>query len=106
MEKKLVSFRLPDDLMQGLKAKAETEGVSVTELVCRFSRQGLQATTNGKTPTYTGLRNGTAPENHLDARERIARLEALVDPAINDRVAHLEGMIKSLLAVQGLRSPL
>ncbi|MEL6382898.1 MAG: hypothetical protein AAFQ89_10570 [Cyanobacteria bacterium J06626_18] len=40
-EKKLVSFRLPESLILELKAKASEEGVSVTELVSRFSRQGL-----------------------------------------------------------------
>lgn len=40
-EKKLVSFRLPEPLIMELKAKASEEGVSVTELVSRFSRQGL-----------------------------------------------------------------
>ncbi|MEL7355918.1 MAG: hypothetical protein AAFV85_26205 [Cyanobacteria bacterium J06634_6] len=40
-EKKLVSFRLPGDLMNDLKHKAEEEGVSMTELVRRFSKEGL-----------------------------------------------------------------
>ena len=36
-----MSFRLPESLILELKAKASEEGVSVTELVSRFSRQGL-----------------------------------------------------------------
>ncbi|MBD3881859.1 hypothetical protein IFO70_08845 [Phormidium tenue FACHB-886] len=39
--KKLVSFRLPDDLMNNLRARADHDGISVTELVCRFLWQGL-----------------------------------------------------------------
>ena len=44
-EKKLVSFRLPEPLITELKAKALEEGVSVTELISRFSRQGLNLST-------------------------------------------------------------
>jgi hypothetical protein len=40
--KKLVSFRLPDDLMNTLKEKADHDNTSVTELVCRFLWQGLK----------------------------------------------------------------
>jgi len=39
--KKLVSFRLPDDLMQDLRTQANHNGISVTELVSRLLRQGL-----------------------------------------------------------------
>lgn len=38
--KKLVSFRLPDDLMHDLRIEADQEGISVTELVTRRLRQG------------------------------------------------------------------
>lgn len=44
-EKKLVSFRLPEPLIAELKAKAAAQGVSMTELVYEFSRQGLNLTT-------------------------------------------------------------
>jgi hypothetical protein len=40
--RKLVSFRLPDDLMQDLREQADRISISVTELVCRFLRQGLK----------------------------------------------------------------
>jgi len=40
--RKLVSFRLPDDLMQDLREQADRVSISVTELVCRFLRQGLK----------------------------------------------------------------
>jgi hypothetical protein len=44
-EKKLVSFRLPEPLIAELKAKAAAQGISMTELVYEFSRQGLNLTT-------------------------------------------------------------
>ncbi|NJL48255.1 MAG: hypothetical protein HC929_13195 [Leptolyngbyaceae cyanobacterium SM2_5_2] len=40
-EKKPVSFRFPEPLITQLKARAEEEGVTVTELISRFSQQGL-----------------------------------------------------------------
>jgi len=41
MSRSLVSFRLADDLKLALKERADTEGISVTELVNRLLRQGL-----------------------------------------------------------------
>ena len=41
-KRKLVSFRLPDDLVQDLREQADRVSISVTELVCRFLRQGLK----------------------------------------------------------------
>jgi uncharacterized protein YicC (UPF0701 family) len=41
--KKLVSFRLPDALMEDLRTQADLDGISVTELVSRLLRQGLQS---------------------------------------------------------------
>jgi plasmid stability protein len=43
MVRKLVSYRLADDLQQALKARASSEGISATELVNRLLRQGLGA---------------------------------------------------------------
>ncbi len=39
----MVSFRLPDDLVQNLRERADAEGTNVTELVCRLLKQGLQS---------------------------------------------------------------
>lgn len=39
--RKQVSFRLPNTLMNDLRERATDEGVSMTELVLRFSQQGL-----------------------------------------------------------------
>ena len=41
MSRKLVSYRLADDLQQALKERAGSEGISATELVNRLLRQGL-----------------------------------------------------------------
>jgi hypothetical protein len=100
MEKKLVSFRLPNDLMQDLKQRAEADGVSVTELVCRFSRQGLQ--TDALNFSYPTIAPGTAtpsapPQADIHTLERVTRLEERVDPRINDRVTRLETKLDMLM---------
>ncbi|HSM82615.1 MAG TPA: hypothetical protein VLS96_13065 [Nodosilinea sp.] len=43
MSRKLVSYRLAEDLQQALKTRAGSEGISATELVNRLLRQGLAA---------------------------------------------------------------
>jgi hypothetical protein len=48
MDRKLVSFRLPEDLMQNLRERAGVDGIAVTELVCRLLRQGLRTSTNDR----------------------------------------------------------
>jgi hypothetical protein len=45
-QKKLVSFRLPVALIEALKSQASQEGVSMTELVSRFSIAGLRGILN------------------------------------------------------------
>jgi hypothetical protein len=100
MEKKLVSFRIPQDLVQELKDKAQAERVTVTDLICHFSRQGLGEPSNGRSlnsGTATASPETTSKEYEVDLRERLTRLETLVDPDIKDRVAKLEGMLEVLL---------
>jgi translation initiation factor 2B subunit (eIF-2B alpha/beta/delta family) len=42
-DRKLVSFRLPEDLMNDLRSRADEEESSVTDLVCRLLRQGMKS---------------------------------------------------------------
>ncbi|MBF2029970.1 MAG: hypothetical protein IGS48_24995 [Oscillatoriales cyanobacterium C42_A2020_001] len=56
-EKKLVSFRLPEDLLDALRSRADEENTTVTELLCRLVRQGLQ----------------TSPDDRLSALEEEVR---------------------------------
>lgn len=73
--KKLVSFRLPDELMQDLKKKADTDSISVTELVCRLLRQGLEVDEEGLATTL------------MD--ERVARLEAEIQELKKTEIASI-----------------
>jgi len=100
--KKLVSFRLPEALIQDLRDKADITGISVTELVSRLLRQGLrdhtddritnleeeirelrqvkQATGVMPTPVYTLLSQGlVAHESDAEMKDRLKRLEILVE---------------------------
>lgn len=68
-QKKLVSFRLPVALIEALKSQASQEGVSMTELVSRFSIAGLR-----------GLLS-EHPQNAIDEAEQesiAANLETLM----------------------------
>lgn len=42
--KKLVSFRLPEELITALRVRAKGDGISMTELVFRLLKQGLSQT--------------------------------------------------------------
>ena len=71
MSRKLVSYRLADDLQQALKERASLEGISATELVNRLLRQGL---TSQDTPlthnrdTFVTFRAGYAPIRRAESR--------------------------------------
>lgn len=47
-DKKLVSFRLPEDLLDALRERADQDNTTVTELVCRLARQGLQTSADDR----------------------------------------------------------
>ena len=55
MSRKLVSYRLADDLQQALKERASLEGISATELVNRLLRQGLTSQDTLSPTTETRL---------------------------------------------------
>ncbi|MEM8613889.1 MAG: hypothetical protein AAGF93_17835 [Cyanobacteria bacterium P01_H01_bin.105] len=44
INKKLVSFRLPEELIAALRVRAQGDGISMTELVFRLLKQGLSQT--------------------------------------------------------------
>ncbi|MGI0488274.1 DUF6364 family protein [Pantanalinema rosaneae CENA516] len=104
-EKKLVSFRLPEDLIQQLKERADQENTSVTELVCRFLNQGLQTSTDDRitkleaeiqklrqqpsptnnvipTPVYMLPPNLVNPDSDNEIKQRIANLEARMEKVV------------------------
>jgi hypothetical protein len=101
--KKLVSFRLPDDLMNNLREKADHDNISVTELVCRFLWQGLkeeasqpadrritsleaevqdlrQAKSVPPTPLYALLtQSSIAHDSTIEMGARLSRLEQMME---------------------------
>jgi seryl-tRNA synthetase len=64
MSRKLVSYRLADDLQQALKERAISEGISATELVNRLLRRGLATDTH--------------QENLTDQDNQVSRLAQFV----------------------------
>ncbi|OLT61579.1 ribbon-helix-helix protein, CopG family [Moorena bouillonii] len=80
MSRKLVSFRLSEDLAQALKDRAEEMGISVTELINRLLRQGL--------------------ETDDSVEDRLTVVEASVDklikqPNVNDLALVFQGVTQS-----------
>lgn len=65
MVRKLVSYRLADDLQEALKTRASSEGISATELVNRLLRQGL----TDDTPDAKAA---------IAVQQRVSQLEQLV----------------------------
>lgn len=53
--KRSISIRLPESLADELKARADEEGVSLTEMLNRFARLGLRFAAEDRLPTYGGL---------------------------------------------------
>jgi hypothetical protein len=91
--------------MQDLKQRAEADDVSVTELVCRFSRQGLQTDVdNFSYPSIAPVATTQTalPQTDIHTLERVARLEERVDPRINDRVTRLETKLEMLMELTDL----
>lgn len=113
-DRKMVSFRLPEDLLQELRDRADEDGVPLTELVCRFLKQGLQSTGNDRiatleaeikelkqskqvhfggvfpTPMYPSLAPAMAAYGDENFQQRILKLEAQMEElATNIRLASL-----------------
>jgi hypothetical protein len=121
-DRKLVSFRLPEDLMSALREKADTDGISVTELVCRFLQQGLQASMDDRiatleaeirslkqshqtyanvipTPMYLLAQpEGATSEGDRAFKQQIAALESTLESMLE---AKLESKFESMLELLG-----
>jgi hypothetical protein len=108
-DRKLVSFRLPENLMQDLRERADSDSISVTELVCRLLRQGLQAQVDDRietleteirelrklkqvnlggispAPIYTMVPHSNfAPESDTETKRRLADLEARMEEVLTN----------------------
>jgi hypothetical protein len=107
-DKKLVSFRLPEDLLEALRERADQDNTTVTELVCRLVRQGLQTSADDRIsaledevrelrqfkqvnfsnlssmPLYAPIvpQNVVAAEPDTETKLRIVRLEAQMQEGI------------------------
>lgn len=114
-DKKLVSFRFPEDLLQSLRTRAHQDNISVTELVCRLLQQGLKANENDRIekleaelrelkqaqqasfsspapPFYGYPPNLQAAGSDADLKQRIGRLEALMETVLLEQRTYSESM--------------
>ncbi len=82
--RKQVNIKMPESLIEALKAKAEAEGDTFTNLVVRFCEQGL------------GMDNQNA---HQTTRWETKDLD-VIDVHINSRIADLEVRLESKLKEQ------
>lgn len=81
MARKLVNFRLPEELLEQLRQQAETEQVSVTDLLIRYCEHGLQHTVDTdvgtvETDVKTDVKTG---ELYTAISQAIAPLQEQID---------------------------
>ncbi|MBM0743844.1 hypothetical protein JOY44_19845 [Phormidium sp. CLA17] len=130
MDRKLVSFRLPEDLMQDLRERAGVDGIAVTELVCRLLRQGLKTSTDDRVaaledeirelrqlqqinfsnvasaappaPVYMFPQPVPAREGDGEIKQRMADLEALMKEVITScaSIPKLESLVEEIQTTQ------
>ncbi|NEQ48052.1 MAG: hypothetical protein F6K00_32780 [Leptolyngbya sp. SIOISBB] len=68
--KKSMSIRLPESLADQLKNKASEEGVSVTEMINRFTRLGLRYTAEDRFSPFVGLSGSNGHSQSFDSASR------------------------------------
>jgi hypothetical protein len=113
MDRKLVSFRLPEDLMQELRERAGMDGIAVTELVCRLLRQGLRTSLDDpKNERITALEDEIRELRQM--QQIISSVASVTSPAlaymasqpvfprdsdgeIKQRMDELEGLMKQVM---------
>lgn len=122
--KKLVSFRLSEELLQALKDRADDDGVTVTDLVTRLLKQGLQTSEDDritaleaeikelrqfKQVNFSGISSVPVyhqpyfPQNAVPYNcdlETKQYIESLIKTQVQDEIAELKAMVKEVLASQ------
>lgn len=132
MDRKLVSFRLPEDLMQDLRERAGVDGIAVTELVCRLLRQGLRTSNDDRVAAledeirelrqlqqinFSNVASVPPPalaymfsqpvatrESDSEIKQRMADLEVLMKEVITScaNIPKLESLVEEIQATQVL----
>jgi hypothetical protein len=82
--RKQVNIKMPESLIEALKAKAEAEGDTFTDLVVRFCEQGLGM------PNQNAHQSATVINSSLD----------VIDVHIDSRIADLEARLESKVQEQ------
>ncbi len=113
--KSQINFRMEDTLIEALKAKAESEGISFTELLTRFAllclgndeENASSPIASHSTPSRSRMRQSQVEENP-NLASRLATLERLVASeldtlALVNRIALLESRFVDAIHKQQLR---
>jgi hypothetical protein len=91
MSKKLINFRLPDDLIAALDNRAKEQATTRTNLVENLLRQGLELQVNHESFTNSSTVN-------QDIKQEVNQLiQAAITP-IQQRVSELEHRLGELAA--------
>lgn len=87
--KKQINIKMPEPLIEALKAKAESEKDTFTDLIIRFCEQGLSNREGERTTTPV------IAQRQLD--ERIAETIATQIAPLKERVASVENELHQVL---------
>ncbi len=83
--RKQVNIKMPESLIEALKAKAEAEGDTFTDLVVRFCEQGLRIDNQNAHQPATVINSSLdVIDVHIDSR--IADLEARLESKVQEQV--------------------
>lgn len=88
--KKQINIKMPESLIEALKAKAELEKDTFTDLIIRFCEQGLGNPESGSPTTTPAI-----AQPQLD--ERIAETIATQIAPLFERVASVENEVRQVL---------
>ena len=118
--KKLVSFRMPEELIESLRERAGDDGISVTELVCRLLKKGLANSNDEVTEQVEALvdkRVATLETELRELKDKKSQVDSLVssplfsllaqnsvsrdhDIEIQNRLGRLERMMERVIETQ------
>lgn len=95
MKRNLVNFRLPEDLIEAIAIRAEEQGISKTELLETFVRQGLGLPVNHyvRQDSFT-----VRQDSFTDVNQDTESVKQLVNQAVAEAITPLKARIEALEA--------
>lgn len=109
VDRKPVSFRLPEELLQELRERADADAISVTELVYRFLKQGLQSNVDDRIAELETQIRDLKQSKSVPTPMSPASFYSLLpqsfvaseaDPGVRGRIERLEALMEEVLIEQ------